>query len=185
MFCKKGAFLSDQIYEVIIAISVLVGVDVHVFNVAMQIHRWAATWQNQQNGYAPSEDSYQSGSSLCAQWVAKNPNFLHADSENSDQTGRMPRLIWVFAGPTATLLVLSCHGSGDYISMKSKRSLRRKEAIINIDGALTKDLISNKLLLFSKKFNCHRLIAHHPVLCVHHKELKTVIIRRTIILGNI
>ena len=37
-------------------------------------------------------------SSLCAQWVAKDPRFLHADSENSDQTGWMPRLIWVFAG---------------------------------------------------------------------------------------
>ena len=27
-------------------------------------------------------------SSLCAQWVAKGPSFLHADSEDSDQTGR-------------------------------------------------------------------------------------------------
>ena len=41
-----------------------------------------------------------SESSLCAQWVAKDPSFLHADSEDSDQTGRMPRLIWVFAGRT-------------------------------------------------------------------------------------
>ena len=32
-------------------------------------------------------------SSLCTQWVAKAPSFLHADSEDSDQTGRMPRLI--------------------------------------------------------------------------------------------
>ena len=38
-----------------------------------------------------------SESSLCAQWVAKDPRFLLADSEDSDQTGRMPRLIWVFA----------------------------------------------------------------------------------------
>ena len=36
---------------------------------------------------------------LCVQWVAK----LHADSEDSDQIGRMTRLIWVFAG----LLALS------------------------------------------------------------------------------
>ena len=41
-----------------------------------------------------------SDSSLCAQWVAKDPSFLHADSEDSDQTGRMPRLIRVFAGHT-------------------------------------------------------------------------------------
>ena len=41
-----------------------------------------------------------SESSPCAQWVAKDPSFLQADSEDSDQTGRMPRLIWVFAGRT-------------------------------------------------------------------------------------
>ena len=52
-----------------------------------------------------------SESSLCAQWVANDPRFLHADSEDSDQTGRMPRLIWVFAGRTVILLVLSCRGS--------------------------------------------------------------------------
>ena len=61
--------------------------------------------QNKQNDCAPSEDSDQPGHwfdglSLCAQWVAKDPNFLHADSEDSDETGRMPRLIWVFAGRT-------------------------------------------------------------------------------------
>ena len=39
-------------------------------------------------------------SSLCAQWVAKDPSFLHVDSEDSDQTGWTPRLIWVFAGRT-------------------------------------------------------------------------------------
>ena len=33
-----------------------------------------------------------------------------AHSEDSDQTGRMPRLIWVFAGCTLILLVLSCCG---------------------------------------------------------------------------
>ena len=52
-----------------------------------------------------------SESSLCAQWVAKDSMFLHADSEDSDQTARMPRLIWVFAGRTVTLLDLSCSGS--------------------------------------------------------------------------
>ena len=52
-----------------------------------------------------------SESSLCAHWVAKDPSFLHADSEDSDQTGRMPRLIWVFAGRTVILLVLSWGGS--------------------------------------------------------------------------
>ena len=52
-----------------------------------------------------------SESSLCAQWVAKDPMFLHADSEDSDPIGRMPRLICVFSGRTLILLVLSCRGS--------------------------------------------------------------------------
>ena len=51
-----------------------------------------------------------SESSLCAQWVAKQPMFLQADSEDSDQTG----LIWVFAGRTLTSLVLSCRSSYIY-----------------------------------------------------------------------
>ena len=41
-----------------------------------------------------------SESSLCSQWEVKDQRFLHADSKDSDQTGWMPRLIWVFAGRT-------------------------------------------------------------------------------------
>ena len=52
-----------------------------------------------------------SESLLCTQRVAKDPTFLHADSEDSDLTGWMPRLIWVFSGRTVILLVLSCGGS--------------------------------------------------------------------------
>ena len=40
---------------------------------------------------APSEDSDQPGHPP-SQWVAEDPMFLHADSEDSDQTGRMSRL---------------------------------------------------------------------------------------------
>ena len=47
--------------------------------------------KNQQMACASSEESDQPGiridsseSSLCAQWVAKNPSFLHADSEDSN-----------------------------------------------------------------------------------------------------
>ena len=52
-----------------------------------------------------------SESSLCAQWVAQGPSFRHADVKGFGQTGRMPRLIWVFAGAHVILLVLSCGGS--------------------------------------------------------------------------
>ena len=40
--------------------------------------------------------------SLATHWV---------HSEDSDQTGQMPKLIWILAGRTLILLVLSCHGS--------------------------------------------------------------------------
>ena len=48
-------------------------------------------------------------SSLYAQWVAKVPNFLHVKNDDSDQTGWMPRLIWVFAGPTCHLFGFVMH----------------------------------------------------------------------------
>ena len=48
--------------------------------------------------------------SLATHWV---------HSENSDQTGRMPRLIWVFAGCTLILLVLSGRGSDHLTSARS------------------------------------------------------------------
>ena len=52
-----------------------------------------------------------SASSLSA-WRKLRSFATHwAQSEDSDQTGRMPRLIWVFAGRTVILLVLSCCGS--------------------------------------------------------------------------
>ena len=70
--------------------------------------KWAAAWQNQQSDCAPSEDSDQPGhlpSLHCVQLVAKDPRFLHADSKDFDQTGQMPRLIWVFAGCSCHFLV--------------------------------------------------------------------------------
>ena len=57
-----------------------------------------------------------SESSLSAWRKLKFLGNQWAHSEDSDQTRRMPRLIWVFAGRTATLLVLSCRGS--YWSLK-------------------------------------------------------------------
>ena len=69
-----------------------------------------------------------SESSLFALWVAKDPRFLHVDSEDPGQTGRMPRLIWVFTGRTGHFVgfVLlmeekagSCHHSEIWIFLAS------------------------------------------------------------------
>ena len=68
-----------------------------------QFHIWAASWQNQQSGmYAHQRlrsawASAKSDQSL--RWRNLGSLATHwAHSEDSDQTGRMPRLIWVFAG---------------------------------------------------------------------------------------
>ena len=50
-----------------------------------------------------------SESSLCAQRIAKDQSFLHADSEDSVQTWWMPRLIWVFAGRTCHFVGFVMH----------------------------------------------------------------------------
>ena len=67
----------------------------------------AASWQNQQNDVRPAKTRISLGirpvwseSSLSA-WRKLGSLATHwAHSEDSDQTGRMPRLIWVFAGRT-------------------------------------------------------------------------------------
>ena len=46
-----------------------------------------------------------------------------AHNKDSDQTGRMPRLIWVFAGRTLILLIRSCRGSIVHYAYKWARLL--------------------------------------------------------------
>ena len=85
---------------------------------------WTASWQNQQYGICTQRrlrsawaSAQSDQSSLCAHLLAKDPSFLHAHSEDSDQTGRMPKLIWVFAGRTChfcwfcyeAALIILCH----------------------------------------------------------------------------
>ena len=67
----------------------------------------------------PSEESDQPGHPLCVQWVAKDPSFLYSDSEDSDQTGRMPRMIWVLAGRT-------CH----FVGFVMKRLIYREKRVL-------------------------------------------------------
>ena len=80
---------------------------------------WAATWHKTNKmsvrpaktqislGIQPvwsmsSLSAWRNLGSLATQWARR---------EDSDQTGRMPRLIWFFARRTPILLVLSCGGS--------------------------------------------------------------------------
>ena len=45
-------------------------------------------------------DPVWSESSMCAHSVTEDSRFLHADSKDFDQTGRIPSLIWVSARRT-------------------------------------------------------------------------------------
>ena len=87
------------------------------FIINVDIHNWAASWQNQQNGMCPQQ-RLRSGfrpvwsESLLSAWRNVGSLFTHwVHSEDSDQTGWLPRLIWVFAGGTVILLVLPWGGS--------------------------------------------------------------------------
>ena len=81
---------------------------------ADSVHVWAATWQNQQNGLCAQRRlrsawaSAQSDQSLRCPLSGKlrTQTFFMRTAKN-DQTGRTPRLIWVFAGRTSVCLF--CH----------------------------------------------------------------------------
>ena len=71
--------------------------------------------------------------------VAKDPSFLHADSEDSDQTGRMPRLIWVSLG--AQPHCWFCHEAAhlfcfSHLPLPLPCSNREKEAFVKLFGEL-------------------------------------------------
>ena len=89
-------------------------------------HIRAATWQNQPNECAPGEDSDQPGHPLSAWRKLGSLATQWAHREDSNQTGRMPRLIWVFAGRTVILLVLSCRGSYSSVLRRAFQKLWRK-----------------------------------------------------------
>ena len=68
--------------------------------------------------------------SLATQW---------AHSKDSDLTGRMPRLIWVFAGRTLILLVLSCRSSfSHHVDRHSQKNKTFKELLSRLMTKPTK-----------------------------------------------
>ena len=67
--------------------------------------KWAASWQNQQNGMCAQRRQISLG--ICPVWSESSLSAWRklgslanhwAHSEDADQTGRIPRLIWVFTG---------------------------------------------------------------------------------------
>ena len=74
---------------------------------------WAVSWQNQQNDLCAQQRlrsawaSAQFNQSLCCPPERLGPKLPTEHTGKTDQTGRMPRLIWVLLGAHAIWLVLS------------------------------------------------------------------------------
>ena len=71
--------------------------NIHLSRLMTKSTKWLCAQRRLRSTWASTQSDQ---SSLCAQWVGKDPSFLHMDSKDSDQTGRMPRMTWVFAGRT-------------------------------------------------------------------------------------
>ena len=58
----------------------------------IKTNKMTCTLRRLRSAYASTQSDQ---SSLCTQWVAQGPRFLHADSEDSDQTGQADQsLCW-------------------------------------------------------------------------------------------
>ena len=108
-----------------------------------------------------------SESLLCAQCVAKDPSFPHADREDSDQTGQMPRLIWVFAGRTAILLVLSCRGSFKHRSTIWNWNLQNSKSFAAAAYNLLVKLTFFSILLHKSNNICNSLAKYTVHICLY------------------
>ena len=91
--CEKVNFSCGwQKFKEIFQISFYLFDDLKISHLMTKPTKWLYT-QRRLRSSAESDQS-----SLWARWVAKDPSFRHAHREDSDQTGQMPRLIWVYTG---------------------------------------------------------------------------------------
>ena len=81
-----------------------------------------------------------------------------AHSDDSDQTGRMPRLMWVFAERTVILLVLS-RGGSDYI-LADSNCRRFQQASIMLKGEPSHGIM---VLFVLRKLILQTRMRSHPV----------------------
>ena len=108
-----------------------------------------------------------SAQSLCAQQVAKNLSFLHANSEVSDQTGRMPRLIRVFAGRTVTCHVAAHISTLTFLSVKHHFVKRNTvEGIYKITTHIYSLSSSFLNSLFAKYLSLVKSSLHLNTICI-------------------
>ena len=108
-FCIPAIFLKSELLNKIYALS-------WSFSKYTQ-WKWASTWPNLQNGMCAQRRlrSAWASESLLLTWRKLGSLATHwAHSKDSDQTGQMPRLIWVFAGCTCHFVGF-CHALAQII----------------------------------------------------------------------
>ena len=80
--------------------------------------------------------------------IAKDISCPHVDTEDSDRTGRMPRLIWVFAGCTCHFVGLVVrrlkYNKMNVISMLNIRSFPYRRVWLNFRVSLSTYSVSSK-----------------------------------------
>ena len=91
VYCETWHSTDFQSSEIIISIANTVKIREQLSRNTTKPTKWLCAQRRLSSAWATAKDLLR---------VAKDPSFLHADSKDSDQTGRMPRLIWVFTGHT-------------------------------------------------------------------------------------
>ena len=160
-------------------------------------NNWARA-RKEKKGLCASEDSDQpahlrshwSESSRCAQWVAKDPRFLHADSEDSDQTDRMPRLIslrwahrWFFFMQRLIIITFSNKFSG--LNSLSAKTCRISLAAVEFARATCSSVVSEILYVFiSLNLSCLKDFGRPPF-CVWYflRKLSSLMVNGLITSG--
>ena len=89
----------------------------------------------------------------------------------TDQTGRMPRLICLFAGRTLTLLILSCRGylflcmwpgaHDDWLSVALSTAQPTEPSIVRLTDVIHAIIYGQNVRIFFSCFICHISILCH------------------------
>ena len=126
--------------------------------------KWLCTQQRLRSAWASVQSDQSLRCALKPQWVAKDSSFLHADSEDSDQTRRMPRLIWVIAGRTCRFVgfVMRClKWSVGVAPFKTKQGFLQSDNQCKPDiykaGIILESLFDGPMAQQTKRFMGHDL----------------------------
>ena len=89
-----------------------------------------------QNGTSINEPRHDKTNkmSVCPAKTRIRTQSFFMQTTKTDQTGRMPRLIWVFAGRTLILLVLSCRDSYCQLNSKYHTSLVTRKPVFGVSN---------------------------------------------------